>query len=54
MVEETVKNMKIEGEKISIIAQERLEEILENPTANFYELASYKRRESVSQPIKRK
>lgn len=54
MIEESVEKMKIEAEKTSLIAKERLEEILENPTTNFYDLASYKRREVASQPIKRK
>lgn len=54
IVEESVKNMKMEAEKTSSIAKERLEEILENPTTDFYELMSYKSKKIVPEPIKRK
>ena len=41
MVQESIEHMQIEDEKTSIIAQKRLEEILANPTMNFYEKYIY-------------
>ena len=41
IVQESIEHMQIEDEKTSLIAQKRLEEILANPTANFYERCIY-------------
>jgi len=41
IAEESIKRIQLEDEKTSLIAKKRLEEILVNPTSNFYDKCIY-------------
>lgn len=54
IVQESIEKTQIEDEKTSLIAQKRLEEILANPTANFYERCIYASQDISVKKIKSK